>query len=77
MARVDFFLKPDGGLVVNEINTLPGFTPISMFPKLWEATGLPYPELLERLADLALERHRHRRRLQRRVELPTPPSPER
>ena len=77
MARVDFFLKPDGGLVVNEINTLPGFTPISMFPKLWEATGLPYPELLERLADLALERHRHRRRLQRHVELPTPPSPER
>ncbi|MDH4224812.1 MAG: D-alanine--D-alanine ligase [Deltaproteobacteria bacterium] len=57
MARVDFFLKPDGGLVVNEINTLPGFTPISMYPKLWEAAGLSYSGLLTRLIGLAVLRH--------------------
>ncbi len=57
MGRVDFFLKPDGGALVNEINTLPGFTRISMYPKLWEASGLPYPKLLDRLIELALERH--------------------
>jgi D-alanine-D-alanine ligase len=58
MARVDFFLLPSGELVVNEINTIPGFTQISMYPKLWEASGLPYRALLDRLIDLALERHR-------------------
>jgi D-alanine-D-alanine ligase len=57
MARVDFFLTPAGELYVNEINTIPGFTRISMYPKLWEASGLPYPRLIERLIDLALERH--------------------
>ena len=57
MARVDFFLDPDGALWVNEINTIPGFTSISMYPKLWEASGLTYAELIERLLDLALERH--------------------
>jgi D-alanine-D-alanine ligase len=67
MARVDFFYDeagPDGGqrVVVNEINTIPGFTVISMFPKLWEASGLPYPRLLDRLIELALERHRQRPR---------------
>ena len=57
LARVDFFVeKGSGKLYVNEVNTLPGFTPISMYPKLWEATGLAYPRLLERLIDLALER---------------------
>ncbi|HUC42628.1 MAG TPA: D-alanine--D-alanine ligase family protein [Candidatus Sulfotelmatobacter sp.] len=57
MARVDFFLeKADGGVFLNEVNTLPGFTPISMYPKLWEASGLPYPDLLARLIDLARER---------------------
>ncbi len=55
MARVDFFLKDDGNFVLNEINTLPGFTKISMFPKLWEASGLSYTELLDRLIELALE----------------------
>ncbi len=61
MARVDFFLEEPGrGFLVNEINTIPGFTPISMYPKLWEATGLPYPDLLERLIDLAVERHARR-----------------
>jgi D-alanine-D-alanine ligase len=66
MARVDFFYGQAGqngsGVVVNEINTIPGFTMISMFPKLWEASGLPYPRLLDRLVDLALERHRQRPR---------------
>jgi len=57
MARVDFFLKADNTFVVNEINTLPGFTKISMYPKLWEATGLSYPALLDRLIQLALDRH--------------------
>ncbi|MCZ6473726.1 MAG: D-alanine--D-alanine ligase [SAR324 cluster bacterium] len=65
LARVDFFLKPDGALLVNEINTLPGFTKISMYPKLWEASGLPYPELITRLVDLGLERHRQGKALKR------------
>ena len=57
MARVDFLVDRSNGQVhLNEVNTLPGFTPISMFPKLWEATGLPYPSLVERLVDLALQR---------------------
>ncbi len=57
-ARVDFLLSRDtGAVVVNEINTIPGFTTISMFPKLWEATGLKYPALLDRLVELAFERH--------------------
>jgi D-alanine-D-alanine ligase len=57
MARVDFFLTSDGALLVNEVNTIPGFTQISMYPKLWEASGLPYPELIDRLIELAIERH--------------------
>jgi len=68
MGRVDFFLKPDGALLVNEINTLPGFTKISMYPKLWEATGVPYPRLLDRLIQLALGRHEKEGKLQRRAE---------
>lgn len=56
MARVDFFLQEDGKVLVNEINTIPGFTRISMYPKLWEATGIPYGELIDRLIQLALER---------------------
>ncbi len=58
LSRVDFFLKADNTFVLNEINTLPGFTKISMYPKLWEATGLPYPELIDRLIGLAFERDR-------------------
>ncbi len=57
LARVDFFLTPDGRLVLNEVNTIPGFTPMSMYPKLWEHAGLSYRELITRLIDLALERH--------------------
>ena len=56
MARVDFFVCHDGKIFVNEINTIPGFTRISMYPKLWEATGVPYTELIDRLIELALER---------------------
>jgi D-alanine-D-alanine ligase len=62
MARVDCFLLPDGSFVVNELNTIPGFTPISMYPRLWEATGIPYSVLLDRLIELALERHTRRTR---------------
>lgn len=59
MARVDFFYEEGGrGVVVNELNTIPGFTPISMYPKLWEASGIPYSKLIDRLIELALERHR-------------------
>ena len=58
MARVDFFLERETGrLLLNEINTIPGFTPTSVYPKLWSASGLPYEQLLDRLIDLALERH--------------------
>ena len=56
LARVDFFLTGDGQLLVNEINTIPGFTPNSMFPRLWDATGVSYPQLVDRLLELALER---------------------
>ena len=68
MGRVDFFLRPTGEFVVNEINTLPGFTKISMYPKLWEATGVPYSELLERLIELALEKKREKDKLKRTFE---------
>ena len=56
LARVDFFLLEDGRLAVNEINTMPGFTPTSMYPQLWAQAGLSYPELVDRLIQLALER---------------------
>ena len=63
MARVDFFYEKNGrGFLCNEINTIPGFTPISMYPKLWQASGLSYGELLNELIDLAIERHSRRRR---------------
>ncbi|MFM9107256.1 MAG: D-alanine--D-alanine ligase family protein [Chloroflexota bacterium] len=62
LARVDFFLdRRTDQLLINEVNTLPGFTSISMYPKLWEATGIPLPELVDRLVQLALERHAERR----------------
>jgi len=63
MARVDFLVdRKRGTIYVNEVNTIPGFTSISMYPKLWEATGVPYSELLDRLVSLALERHREKSR---------------
>jgi D-alanine-D-alanine ligase len=67
LARVDFFYEMDDagngrGFLCNEVNTMPGFTPISMFPKLWMHSGMTYSELIDRLVDLALERHARRRR---------------
>ena len=65
MARVDFFYEdgPDGrGFLLNEVNTIPGFTPISMYPKLWIASGLAYSALIDELVRLAIERHGRRRR---------------
>ncbi len=63
MARVDFFYCRDSGQVyINEVNTIPGFTPVSMYPKLWEHAGLSYPELVDRLIQLAIERHQERSR---------------
>jgi D-alanine-D-alanine ligase len=71
MARVDFFLeKRTGKIYVNEINTIPGFTSISMYPKLWEASGIGYRELIDRLIQLALELHGQKARTKYSIELP-------
>jgi len=65
MARVDFLLDRDSdAFYLNEVNTIPGFTQISMYPKLWDASGLPYPNLIDRLIELALERRRERSQTQ-------------
>jgi D-alanine-D-alanine ligase len=64
MARIDFFVRPGGEVVVNEINTIPGFTATSVYAKLFEASGVSYPELLDRLIELALERHERRAHLE-------------
>lgn len=56
LARVDVFVTADGDVIVNEINTMPGFTPFSMYPRMWERTGLPYADLIDELIELALER---------------------
>jgi D-alanine-D-alanine ligase len=67
MARVDFLLdRKSGALFLNEVNTIPGFTQISMYPKLWEASGLAYPALVSRLIELAIERHQARQALSTR-----------
>ena len=63
MARVDCFVRADGEVLVNELNTIPGFTATSVYAKLFEASGIPYPELLDRLIQLALDRHERRSRL--------------
>ena len=62
LSRVDFFLKQDGELLLNEINTLPGLTDVSGFPQMWEATGVPFPRVIDRLIELAIERHHERAR---------------
>jgi len=62
LSRVDFFLKPNGELLVNEINTLPGLTDVSGFPKMWEASGIPFRRVIDQLIELAIERHRERAR---------------
>jgi D-alanine-D-alanine ligase len=64
MARADCFVREDGEVLVNELNTIPGFTATSVYAKLFEASGIPYPELLDRLVELAVERHERRERLQ-------------
>ena len=69
MARVDFFLeRTTGRIVLNELNTIPGFTRISMYPKLWEASGLAYPKLIERLVELAIERFNDKQRSQTAID---------
>jgi D-alanine-D-alanine ligase len=65
MARVDFFVTKRNKLYLNEINTIPGFTSISMYPKMWEASGVPYAAVLDRLIDLAMDRHQKMSLLQR------------
>jgi len=68
MARVDFLLsRRDGAIFVNEVNTIPGFTTISMYSKMWTASGVEYPVLLDRLIALALERHAARQQLRTSV----------
>jgi D-alanine-D-alanine ligase len=62
LSRVDFFLKPDGELLINEINTLPGLTEVSGFPKMWEASGVPFKSVIDQLIQMAIERHRERAR---------------
>jgi D-alanine-D-alanine ligase len=62
LARVDFFYTPDGSLILNEINTIPGFTPMSQYAKLWEHAGLSYRDLITRLLELAIERHEEKGR---------------
>ena len=62
LSRVDFFLKKNGELLVNEINTLPGLTDVSGFPKMWEATGIPFSRVIDQLIELAIECHRERAR---------------
>jgi D-alanine-D-alanine ligase len=71
MARVDFFLeRGTGRIYINEVNTIPGFTSISMYPKLWEASGLSYRELIDQLIELALAEHREKQRTKYSIELP-------
>ena len=71
MARCDFFLeRRSGKIFVNELNTIPGFTSISMYPKMWEASGLPYIKLIDRLIELAIEMHREKSRTKYSIELP-------
>jgi len=71
MARVDFFLdKATGKLYLNEANTIPGFTSISMYPKMWEASGIPFRELIDKLIELAFEAHAEKARTKYAIELP-------
>jgi D-alanine-D-alanine ligase len=71
MARVDFFLEKNSGkLCLNEVNTIPGFTSISMYPKLWEASGIPFRQLIDKLIELALEMHREKARTKYAIEPP-------
>jgi D-alanine-D-alanine ligase len=71
MARVDFFVEKKGGKIfLNEVNTIPGFTSISMYPKMWEASGISFRQLIDKLIDLALEQHAEKARTKYQIELP-------
>src|SRR5277367_1356449 len=72
MSRCDFFLeRRTNKIFINELNTIPGFTSISMYPKLWEASGLPYPQLIDKLIELALQLHKEKARTKYCIELPS------
>jgi D-alanine-D-alanine ligase len=68
LTRVDFFVLEDGRMYINEVNTLPGFTKISMYPKLWELSGVSYPDLIDRLLQLAIHRHQLEKELSTSME---------
>ncbi|WP_071458892.1 D-alanine--D-alanine ligase [Bacillus massilinigeriensis] len=63
LVRADFFMDKEGRILINEVNTMPGFTPFSMFPLMWKHTGLEYPKLIEKLVDLAIERHEQKQKI--------------
>ena len=74
MARVDFFLdKNNGKLYLNEVNTIPGFTSISMYPKMWEYSGIPFKDLIDRLIEFAMEAQQEKNRTKYAIELPDAP----
>jgi D-alanine-D-alanine ligase len=64
LIRADFFVTADNEVLINEVNTMPGFTPTSMFPLLWQTTGVTYPELIDQLIELAVERHAEKQKIQ-------------
>ena len=64
LVRADFFVTDDEEVIINEVNTMPGFTPISMYPKLWMESGLAYSDLIEELIALAMERHEEKQQLE-------------
>ena len=64
LVRADFFVTEDNEVIINEVNTMPGFTPVSMYPMLWQKSGVSYPELIDQLIDLALERFKEKQKLQ-------------
>jgi D-alanine-D-alanine ligase len=68
LVRADFFLTDDNEVIINEVNTMPGFTPFSMFPLLWQHTGISYPELINQLIELAIERHAEKQQLQYKMD---------
>jgi len=70
MARVDFFYTQEGNIYINEVNTIPGFTNVSMYPQMWQASGVSYPELIEKLIDLALEKFQRQQSIKTSFELP-------
>ena len=63
LVRADFFLTKDGDFYINEVNTMPGFTPFSMFPLMWKEAGLAYPSLIEKLVQLAKERYQEKQQI--------------